>query len=147
MNKIWEHTHELFRFSTRSRGKDYINVSLMKKNMFTKSSGFLLKEISHSEELGVPLNPLTVRKKRCFYHSKERGMLENDLLLGSFSDKYLEHMSEILVSQYEALLQQPDPDVFHWITRKEKPPHELDNEILKMLQQHCDENPMNYHSV
>lgn len=39
------------------------------------------------------------------------GMLENDLLLGTFADKYLDLLSPEQVEEYYELLQQPDPGI------------------------------------
>jgi succinate dehydrogenase flavin-adding protein (antitoxin of CptAB toxin-antitoxin module) len=82
---------------------------------------------------------LEKRRKRCLYNSKERGMLENDLLLGTFSEKYLNTMEEPLISQYELLLRQTDKEIFEWITNKSAVPKLLDNDIMKQLKAHVKE--------
>lgn len=51
------------------------------------------------------LSETEIRRKRCLFHSRERGMHENDLLLGTFADKYLNTLSDPLLKQYEELLQ------------------------------------------
>ncbi len=64
------------------------------------------------------ITDLEKRRKRSMHHSKQRGMLENDLILGSFADKYLSTLQDPLLKQYEKLLQQSDVDLVAWITGK-----------------------------
>jgi len=72
-------------------------------------------------------------------------MLENDLLLGTFCDKYLQSMDEKMVSEYEAVLEESDPDILNWITRKTELPEKYCNStVLKMILDHADTNPMKY---
>jgi len=87
---------------------------------------------------------LETKRKRCLYQSKERGMLENDLLLGSFAAKNLGLLPEHLLDQYDRLLQEVDPDIFAWITGAQDVPEKHNNEIMRLLQQHSRANPLNY---
>ena len=66
-------------------------------------------------------------------------MLENDLLLGTFSEKYLQTMDEPLITQYEVLLRQTDKEIFEWITNKAPVPSHVDNDIMKLLKNHVKE--------
>jgi len=70
-------------------------------------------------------------------------MHENDLLLGTFAEKHLETLNEPLLTQYEALLQEIDPDIFGWITGKPCPP-QFDNDIMSMIRKHTKDNPLKY---
>eukprot|EP01132_Coremiostelium_polycephalum_P001212 gene1212-1530_t len=90
------------------------------------------------------LSKTDILRKRLLYQSKERGMLENDLLLGSFASKMIQQLSEEQLKQYDLLLQQPDPDIFNWILKKVEVPDEFDNETMKLLQHHCSNNPLGY---
>ncbi|KYR02909.1 DUF339 family protein [Tieghemostelium lacteum] len=83
-------------------------------------------------------------RKRLLYQSKERGMLENDLLLGSFATKNINILSEKHLQEYDLLLQQPDPDIFNWALSKTEVPEEFNTELLKLLQYHCKNNPLGY---
>jgi len=55
---------------------------------------------------------LDARRKKLLYRSKERGMLETDLLLGTFALKHLHTLNETQLQQYEALLDAIDPDLY-----------------------------------
>ncbi len=74
-------------------------------------------------------------------------MKENDIILGTFADKYLSTLPDNLLVQYSVLLQEVDPDLFQWITNKVPVPERLDNEIMKMLKKHVRDNPTNYKRV
>ena len=79
-----------------------------------------------------------------WYQSRERGMLENDLLLGSFARDHLDTMEDPLLRQYEVLLVQPDWDIFSWVTDKKPVPPQFDNELMMMLRKHIHSNPLKY---
>lgn len=73
-------------------------------------SGTILKE---------PLSsPLKTRHlvNRLMYRSTKCGILENDILLGSFAKKHLPFLSGEQLLEYESLLQENDLDIFRWIT-------------------------------
>ncbi len=78
------------------------------------------------------------------YQSLERGMKENDLLLGTFAKKYLGSFNEEELREYDRIIQEPDPDVFKWITEKVEVPQELRGSIMKRIQQHCKSNPLEF---
>lgn len=59
-----------------------------------------------------------------------------DLLLGFFADANLYGFSEAEVDQYEALLEQSDPDLYNWITGSEMLPAAMDNAVLRRLCAH-----------
>lgn len=108
---------------------------------------------------------LDARRRKLLYRSKERGMLETDLLLGTFALKYLHTLNDTQLEQFEALLDAIDPDIYQvnntiaipkvlnsnysvqWITKKVEPPPDYDNEILKMVQDHLETNPLGYVST
>jgi succinate dehydrogenase flavin-adding protein (antitoxin of CptAB toxin-antitoxin module) len=96
------------------------------------------------ESLKPPKAPsdVNVLRKKLRFLSSERGMLENDLLLGSFSMKHLATMNENQLRQYFALLNEPDRDVLAWITDDRPAPPELQGEVLTMLIQHVKNNPL-----
>lgn len=89
---------------------------------------------------------LDTRRKRLLFRSKERGMLENDLILGSFAFKHLEDLNDEQLTQFEQILDCIDPDLFMWLTKKATPPPEIDNEVMKMIQRHTFDNPLAYDS-
>jgi antitoxin CptB len=62
------------------------------------------------------------RRKRSKFRSWHRGSKEMDLLLGPFADACLDAFDAALLAQYEALLEQPEPDVYDWVMGRASPP-------------------------
>ena len=73
------------------------------------------------------------RRKRLLFRSWHRGTREADLILGSFADEHLAGFDEAQLDRYEALLDQPDPDIFDWLTGREPPPPECDHDVTRLL--------------
>lgn len=61
-------------------------------------------------------------RKRLIFRSEHRGTKEMDLLLGSFAKIHVPGFSEKELREYEALLEENDPDLYNWITEQEAPP-------------------------
>lgn len=61
---------------------------------------------------------VTTKKSRLLYQSRKRGMLENDLILSTFADKYLDTFNERQLNLYDELINLPsnDWDLYHWLT-------------------------------
>ena len=76
----------------------------------------------------------------------ERGIKENDLLLGTFSERYLATMEEKELRLFYDLLQEIDWDIYYWITKRSDPPAKYQGELMKKLQDHCQSNPLKYGS-
>lgn len=60
-------------------------------------------------------------------------MKELDLLLGGFADRHLHALSVVELDQFEALLDQPDPDLFAWIMGMAEVPLEHESAVLGRL--------------
>lgn len=73
------------------------------------------------------------RRKRLLFRSNHTGMKETDLLLGSFAAARLAAMNEAQVDRFEALLEEPDPDILSWIYGRAAAPARHDNDVLDML--------------
>ncbi len=63
-----------------------------------------------------------------------RGTRELDLIIGTVIDRELPSMSEADICMMEALLQEPDLEVYNWIIGVTPAPAKYDNHILAMLQ-------------
>ncbi len=73
------------------------------------------------------------RLKRIIYRARHRGMQETDLLLGRFAERRLEGLSPAQLDRFEQLLDQPDNNLFDWITDKRPAPSAFDHDVLAML--------------
>lgn len=74
-----------------------------------------------------------IRIKRLIYRSRYTGTKETDLLLGSFATRYLANLDETLLAEFEALVENSDPDLYMWISGRKPVPKKWDGEIMKLL--------------
>ncbi len=72
------------------------------------------------------------RLKMLSYRAWRRGIRETDLILGPFADAYLEQLSPAQLDAFEALLDQPDQDIYDWF-KGAPAPAAFDGEILAMI--------------
>merc|ERR1711908_176261 len=75
-------------------------------------------------------------RRRLIYRSKQRGWLELDIMLGDWSSENLKNMGPEELSEYEALLDQENPDLFKWLTGQLEAPEELQGPVFQQLMQH-----------
>ncbi|QLL34385.1 hypothetical protein HG536_0G02460 [Torulaspora globosa] len=82
---------------------------------------------------------LDKKRARLIYQSRKRGILETDLLLSRFAAKYLKHMSEKELDEYDELLDELDWDIYYWATKNFETsplPKKWENsQLLKQLQE------------
>lgn len=70
--------------------------------------------------------------KRLMWHSR-RGMLELDLVLMPFLEKYYDTVSPADQALYEQLLESEDQDLFKWFLGKEQPEDESLRHIVNVI--------------
>ena len=59
------------------------------------------------------------KRARLLYQSRKRGILETDLLLSRFAEKYLKDMTLEQMEEYDQLLDEQDWDIYYWATCNE----------------------------
>ena len=74
-----------------------------------------------------------LRIKKIRYRAWHRGFREADMILGPFADQKLEAMSPEELDAFEALIDQPDHDLYGWIIGRDAAPAELDGPVLQQL--------------
>jgi antitoxin CptB len=75
------------------------------------------------------------RLKRLKFRAWHRGFREADLILGPFADTHAAALSAEQLEAFEALLEQPDQDLYEWIVERAPTPPEHDGEIMRMIKQ------------
>ena len=60
--------------------------------------------------------PRDTRLKRLRMRSMRRGIKEMDLILTTYADRHLAEMDAAGLDLYDALLNQPDQDLYGWLT-------------------------------
>jgi len=63
-----------------------------------------------------------IRRKRLYMRSIRRGIKEMDVILTSFAGARLNTMDGPALDAYEALLEEPDLDIYPWIIGQTEPP-------------------------
>ena len=74
-----------------------------------------------------------IRLKRLKYRAWHRGFREADLILGPFADTHADRLTESQLDELEALLEQPDQDLYEWIVEKTPTPSEFDGEMMNLI--------------
>ena len=74
------------------------------------------------------------RLNRLSFRAWRRGFREADLILGPFADLRLPFMSDAELTQFEALLEVPDQDLFPWLIRREPCPAEWQGPVMDAIQ-------------
>mmetsp|Transcript_8921 Transcript_8921/g.36465 ORF Transcript_8921/g.36465 Transcript_8921/m.36465 type:complete len:167 (-) Transcript_8921:682-1182(-) len=84
----------------------------------------------HREENKEVLN-------RLVYRSKQRGLLELDILLGTWAERHLKSKSHGFLILFSAVLDEESPELFKWLTGQERPPPRVaNNEAFELLHGH-----------
>ncbi len=78
---------------------------------------------------------LAVRRRRIRFRCWHRGTREADLLLGRFADTCVGELDQAGLDQLEALLDQPDPDIWDWVVGRQTVPEAFDNDVTRRLQE------------
>ncbi|CAM9470843.1 unnamed protein product [Laminaria digitata] len=88
------------------------------------------------------VSPDAVRRKRLVYRSKQRGWLEVDLLMGTWAEKNVPHLTIEEMDSYEDILNLETVDIFSFIAGNAEPPAFVDTPMMKRLQAYVKSNPL-----
>lgn len=75
------------------------------------------------------------RLKKLKFRAWRRGFREADLILGPFADRHVASFSPAELDWFEALLEQPDQDLYAWIVGTAPTPAVYDGEIMNKIKQ------------
>ena len=76
---------------------------------------------------------LTARRRRLRFRAWRRGFREADLILGPFADRWADRLTPVQMDELEALLDQPDHDLYGWIIGQAPAPEAFDGEVLGLI--------------
>ena len=80
------------------------------------------------------------RRKVMLYRSRQRGLLELDIILGSFAEKYLAKLTEAEVTNFGTILATENPDLIKFLNGQLPAPKELaDNPVFNRILHHVNE--------
>ena len=130
----------------RSRGFNYggtrgiflINrASLLSYSKFSTPFTELVPPSELYKNVQIPdTDPLKDYRMRLLYRSTKNGIIENDIILGDFSRKYIGQLSQVQLEEFEVLLRENDWDIYKWCVKsniEEIPEEWRDSEIIRLI--------------
>lgn len=76
---------------------------------------------------------LEMRRRRLRFRAWHRGTLEMDFVVGRFADAELDGMNGEEITQLEALMDLPDPDLFAWVVGQTEVPAQYDTPVFRRM--------------
>lgn len=76
---------------------------------------------------------LDARRRRLLFRAWHRGTREMDLIMGRFADARIGELSDAELTEFERLTEQPEPDLYAWITGDRPVPAEHDTALFNKL--------------
>ncbi len=73
------------------------------------------------------------RCKKLLYRAWHRGMREMDIILGTFANANIADMSAEELTNFEMLLQHPDPDMYKWFSGTAEIPQQINNPMVRSI--------------
>ncbi|GMG39182.1 unnamed protein product [Ambrosiozyma monospora] len=132
--RLFTTTH--FQLGTDNGTHSTINGQQLPSKNLVEENGELKIKVA---PIPRPNEPIENKRRRLLYQSRKRGILESDLLLSRFADKYLDKLTLEQLNEYDHLLDEPDWDIYYWATKNfdvtPLPDKWKDSSILKLLQQ------------
>lgn len=77
------------------------------------------------------------RLRRLRLRSWRRGIKEMDLILGPFADAELAALGEAELEAYERLLEEPDWDLYAWVTGRAETPAAHEAMVARLRRRHA----------
>ena len=79
------------------------------------------------------------RLKRLRFQSAHRGCKETDLVLGQFSERKMNTLSDEMLEVYEQFLEEHDADIWNWISGKTTPDNKRYDDLLILVRNYSPE--------
>jgi antitoxin CptB len=76
---------------------------------------------------------LDARRRRLLYRAWHRGTREMDLIMGRFADAMIGTLTDAEIDEFEQLSDQPEPDLYAWVTGDRPVPPEHDTGLFNKL--------------
>jgi antitoxin CptB len=74
-----------------------------------------------------------VRRRKISFRAWHRGTREMDLIMGRFADAELARLDAAGLDSFEALMEQPDPDLYKWVSGEAPVPPDVDAAFLARI--------------
>lgn len=80
---------------------------------------------------------LETRRRRLVFRARHRGTFETDILIGGFVDRNVDRMDAAALTDMEAVLEMPDPDLSDWLFGRLPLPKERETPMLVAMIRDC----------
>ena len=78
---------------------------------------------------------LDERRRRLLFRAWHRGMREVDLITGRFADAHIGTLTRNEVTEFEQLLDVPEPDLLNWVMGAADTPASYDTALFRRLRE------------
>src|SRR4051812_35626849 len=75
----------------------------------------------------------TIRRKRMLWSSRKRGRVETELFFGSFATEYIWKLNDAELTEFEAILEETDYDLYNWVLNLKPVPKEYQTEFFERI--------------
>ena len=76
------------------------------------------------------------RRKQIIWRAEHRGIREMDLLIGSFARQYVPKMDDASLTEFEALIEVADLDLYNWLLGRANVPQQYRTATFDRLSRH-----------
>ena len=73
------------------------------------------------------------RRRRLLFRAWHRGMREVDLITGRFADAHIGTLTGAEVTEFERLMDVPEPDLLNWVMGAVETPADYDTPLFRRL--------------
>ena len=84
---------------------------------------------------------LDPRRRRLLFRAWHRGTREMDLIMGRFADATIGDLTEAELDEFERLSEEPEPDLYAWITGDRPVPADHDTALFRKLRAFAMQGP------
>ncbi|KAL9231558.1 hypothetical protein vseg_006775 [Gypsophila vaccaria] len=135
----------------RHRHRNY-NTSVIpafsNPNLLSKSSEVVVPVMRRFYSTEYDLSDSESKRRtinRLLYRSKQRGLLELDLVLGKWVEDNIDSMDEHGIKSLVQVLDLENPDLWRWLSGQEQPPESLiENPVFTAIQEKVASNLNSY---
>ncbi|KAH9623713.1 hypothetical protein KSS87_013427 [Heliosperma pusillum] len=132
--------------ASRHHVNTFAAPSISTSNLFTRLTDFSTIQRSFSTEFDFSDSESRRRTlNRLLYRSKQRGLLELDLVLGKWVEDNIDSMDENGVKSLIQVLDLENPDLWRWLSGQEPPPESvIENPVFTAIREKVASNLDSY---
>nr|AKM76892.1 ankyrin repeat family protein [Hypseocharis bilobata] len=114
--------------STASPNRIHISPSSFSQTLIRPQHGWVSSFSTTTQSMDFDFSNEESKRRfvnRLLYRSKQRGLLELDLILGKWVEEHIHSMDENGLKALVDVLDLENPDLWRWLTGQEQPPEQV----------------------